>query len=244
MIRIVIVEDEIPAQELITLIIKEYKGDKQILGIASNVNEAATLISKYNPNLVFMDVQLGDKTGFDLLDSLEGQNFKLIMTTAYEKYALKSYKYNAIEYILKPYNPKELHTALEKVEGQLIYENILLDLKNSILSKNNTIEKLTISSLEGIDIIDTNQIIRLESELSYTHLYLEDDIKLMASKGMAEIKKQLPSPQFFQTHVSHIVNVNFVRKIAKAEGGYIIMKDGSTVPLARRRRNEFISLFQ
>ena len=246
MIRSVIIEDEKNAQDLLQSIIKDYCSDIRVVGTESTLANGIKLINELKPDLVFLDIQLGDSTGFELLEKLEVRNFKLVITTAYDHHALEGFKFEALDYVLKPYSPKRIISAIERVKKAKADEEVfnklsaLLEPQEKHLNKN----KISLSTSEGVHLVEHQEIIRLEAQKSYTEVLLRNNTKLLLSKSMGELEKRLPDEHFFRVHSGHLVNVNCVRQMSNKDGGYLVMTDGSQVPLARRRKQDFLAAIQ
>lgn len=242
MLRTIIVEDEIDAQTLLAKILLEYCNDIELLGIAASVSAAKQLIERENPDLIFLDIQLEDGSGFELLDILSELSAKIIFTTAYDNYALRAFKYEAVDYILKPYSPQDIINGLERVRKISFNKELYLKL-GKILHPDNK-DKISINTNEGILFIDIIDIIRLEADRSYCTVFLVSDKKILVSKPMGELEKRLPRDQFIKVHLSHIVNEKWIKRFVKEEGGYILMKDKSRVPVSRRRKADVMKLLE
>lgn len=233
MVGCIIVEDEVDAQNLLSKILAEYCPDLTLLGISSEIESAKELISLTKPQLLFLDIQLQTGTSFQLLDEIDHNKYKIIFTTAYEEYALKSYKYETIDYILKPYSPTDVMTAVNKVKRQLI------NLEDKIATENLTI---SLSTHKGLSVITISDIIRLEAERSYCTLYLASSKQsILISKPLKEIESLLPDTIFFRPHTSHLININYVHEFSTVKGGVAILTDKTIVPVSRRRKQEFLS---
>ena len=246
MIRTLIVEDEKHALELLSSIVNDYCSELELLESASSLAEGKRLIDTLRPDLVFLDIQLGDDSGFDLLRELVHKDFKLIITSAYDHYALEGFKHEAIDYILKPYSPSLIVSAINRVKKQRKEEEVFEKLAAIIRPQEASLahNKLSISTSDGVHLVDYDNIIRLEAQKSYCEIRLKDKSKLLVSKSMGEIEKQLPQTKFFRVHSGHLVHMACVSQISNQDGGYLIMTDGSQVPLARRRKQEFLAAIQ
>lgn len=245
MIRTLIVEDENHALDLLSSILEEYCPEIQLLGAASSLSEGKLLIDSLEPELVFLDIQLGTETGFELLNEISHKNFKLIITSAFDHYALEGFKHEATDYILKPYSPKQILTAVNRVMKQRREENVFNKLSSMIRPQSQLAQtKLSIATAEGIHLVDYDDIIRLEAQKAYCEVLIKNQPKLLVSKSIGEIEKQLPESKFFRVHSGHLVQLASVMQISNLDGGYLIMTDGSQVPLARRRKNEFMAAIQ
>ncbi len=238
----VIIEDELDAQVLLANLLKEFCSEVHLLGFASDIESGTELIKSVKPDLVFLDINLGNECGFRLLDQFLLKPFKVIITTAYEKYALEAFKYQAVDYLLKPYSPFQVRQAIERVckleEGTKAYTKL-----KSLISRSKPMSKISLPSTDGIHIFNVNEIIRAEADRAYCILYFDINAKIIISKSLKEIENLLPN-NFFRTHTSHLINMDKLVKYAKEDGGYALMSDGAKIPIARRRRVEFLDLIQ
>ena len=237
----VIIEDEVDANDLLTKIIEEYCPDLELIGSASSLIKGKELIESSNPDIVFLDIQIGCETGFQLLDMLDNLSFKLIITTAFQEFALKAFQYEAIDYILKPYSPKSIVQAMEKVKKQLVDTDVYRKLEN-LISEQLSTSKITLSTSEGYTIVCPQKIVHVQADGSYSNIHLVDKRRVLISKSLKEVEKLLPANSFFRLHSSHLINMNHLSMYKKQEGGYAIRSDGCQLPVARRRKTEFIEL--
>lgn len=238
----VIIEDELIALNLLKEIIKEYCDGINIVGCASNIMKGKELIESTSPDIVFLDIRLQNKTGFQLLDSLKRRSFRLIITTAYEKFALEAFKYNAIDYILKPYSPTDVKKAVDRVIKKKEDEKLFEKLSDLIQANDKKSNRITVSTEEGLYVLEISEILRLQSNQSYSKVFMKDENNILTSKSLNELHLKLPGNKFYRVHNSHVVNIDFVRQISNEDGGYLIMSDGSQVPIARRRKQDFLAV--
>lgn len=242
MLKVVIIDDEPDAVQFIRGIIEEYCPGLKITGTANSARDGVTVITQTQPDLVFLDVQMPHGTGFDLLSSFPKKTFDVIFITAYNHYAIQAIKFSAVDYILKPVNISELIEAVNKVEQKrsnreyrnLDYSNLL----ENLMAPKPT--KLAIPTNDGIEYLNTTDIIRIEADRSYSWFFLTDKRKYLVSRNLKEYQELLQDIDFFRPHNSHLINMNFVKKFIRHEGGYIEMSDGSTVPISRGKRDLFL----
>lgn len=230
-----IIENEVKAQRLLSKIVKEYCPELELVGIANSVSTGRQLILEENPDLIFLDIQLDDGDGFDLLDVLTTHDLKVIFTTAYNDYAIKAFKYEAVDYLLKPISPKDVMKAVEKVtkirDSQLSYKQLKSLLEHT---QNN---KLSISTQEGVSIIPKSDIVRIEGDGAYATIYLLNGEKEMVSRSIGNLEKEISSDDFLRIHTSHLINKNHLRKYIREDGGYALMSTGAQVPVSRRKKD-------
>jgi two-component system, LytTR family, response regulator len=242
MLNVIIIDDEPDAVKFIQGIITEYCPNLIVSGTANSARDGISLINQVHPDLVFLDVQMPHGTGFDLLSGFPQKSFDVIFITAYNHYAVQAIKFSAVDYILKPVNISELIEAVNKVEQKrssreyrnLDYANLLENLRTPRPGK------LAIPTNDGLEYLNTSEIIRVEADRSYSWFYLTDKRKYLVSRNLKEYQELLQDLDFFRPHNSHLINMNFVKKFIRHEGGYIEMSDGSTVPISRGKRDLFL----
>jgi two-component system LytT family response regulator len=244
-INAVIVEDEPKNIVLLKKMLDMYCPQVNICGNANTVETAVNLITAKKPDLVFLDIEISGGNAFQLLDILQPVKFSIIFVTAYDNYLLKAIKYAALDYLFKPVNIKELVAAVnksaEKINAQNTSRQIEMLLKSFSTPKNTATIALPTSF--GFYIIPVQDIVRCEAKGNYTIFYMEDGKSHTASKTLKEFEDVLPPDIFFRAHHSHLININYVVKYHKGKGGIIEMKDKTEIPLASRRKNDFLSLF-
>ncbi len=233
--RTAIIENETKAQRLLSDIINTYCTELEVIGIAPTVNDGRRLITEHKPDLLFLDIQLDDGDGFDLLDILDQQELKVIFTTAYDSYAIKAFKYEAIDYLLKPITPKEVMKAVEKVkrmkESQVSFQQL------KALLQNKTTDTLRVSTAESISLIKISDIIRIEGDGAYSTIHLADGESEMVSRSIGQLENEINQSSFLRVHTSHLINQSYLRKYIKEDGGYALMKDGVKLPVSRRKKD-------
>lgn len=240
-LKTIIIENELNAQCLLSKILNDYCTDIQYNGAAATKQEAVKLINTVKPEVVFMDIELDDGSGFEVLDQVEYTDFKLIFTTAYDEYAVKAFKYEAIDYVLKPYSPKDILSSVQRAKKIKNGDHVFKRLDNLLkTNKKESQNKISITTTEGISILKINDIIRIEADRSYSHIYLSHNRKMMVSKPLKEFETKLPASQFFRTHTSHLVNLKSIIKYSKEDGGYAVTSDQFKIPISRRRKQDFL----
>jgi len=242
MLSAVIIDDEIDAIRSIETIISDYCPNVRVAGTAQSAAEGIKNIRDKNPDIVFLDVEMPHGDGFKMLEGIEEINFDVVFITAYNHYAVKAFKVNAVDYILKPIDIDEFINAVVKVEerrnnnvpsGRNKYDKVLGALRSELKSK------LELPTMEGKEYIDVDEIIRIEADGSYSAFHIDNDKIILVSKTLKEFKSLVNSYNFFRPHNSHIINIDKVKKFSKSEGGKIVMTDNSEVPLSRNNRELF-----
>ncbi len=240
MLTAVIIDDELKGRIALRQKLQDYCPEVSLEGEAKNGIDGIRLIQTIHPDIVFLDIEMPQLGGFEMLHNLPVKNFHLIFTTAYDQYAIKAIKYAAFDYLLKPIDIEELQQSLSRISvQQSIYTAQKLELLDQNLRKNN-FNKIAISTLEGVLFFDIGDIIRLEANSNYTVLHFTNRPKLIASKTLKEFEELLPGDIFFRTHHSHLINLNFIRKYIKGDGGQIELKNGDFVDVSRRKKDDFL----
>ena len=244
-IRILIVDDEALCRDALRIFLSTGCPEAAIVGDAASVAEATERLNDLSPDLILLDVDLGDGTGFDLLDRFFRPNFKVIFTTAHDEFALRAFRYSALDYLLKPVDPEELIASVRKVaitNKPEEYQRQLDQLRHNTSTR--SFDRITLNTGDGLLFIGTAEITRLEAQGNYSFVFLENGERHLAAQSLAGFEEMLPAPPFFRAHQSHLVNTAFVRKLAKEEGDNLIMADKSIIPLARRRKEAFMGIMR
>lgn len=239
----IIVEDIPSALELLSSDLRTNFPNIELIGEASSVVEAAKLLRNKTPDILFLDIMLGDGTGFDLLEIIPDLSSKIIFVTASDEYAIKAFKFAAIDYVLKPYSIDDLAQSIEKAKQQINPNKERLDiLKDTLEQPKNIPQKISLSTLEKISVIAITDIIRCESDNNNTTFYLNNGQKIFVTKTLKYYADMLKECGFIRTHQSHLINSTFIKEFVKSDGGYIILKNGSNVPVSMRKKAEVIEL--
>lgn len=242
MIKTVIIDDERSGAEVLQLLLEQNCSNIKIVAVENSPEAGIKAIQSLKPDLVFLDIEMPTGTGFDVIEATKGINYQVVFTTAYEHYAIKALKAKAIDYLLKPIDLDELLISVEKAE-QRIKENkssLPDNLEEIILSVIHKNRKISIPSQEGIIMVDINDIIRLEAESNYTHIYLKDKRKLIVSKTLKSFEEHLLKNNFCRVHSTHLINLAEVERYIKGDGGVVIMKDNTNIPVSRANKNELM----
>ena len=240
-LKIIIVDDEKDAVHSLELMLNEFCSDITIVGKAFSIIEAIKEIQNKKPDIVFLDIEMPHGTGFDVLESIPDRKFVVIFTTAYNDYAIKAIKASAIDYILKPVSIDELLNAVKKAQEQ-IQKAIFPPLIKEISASQNISalhKKIAIHTSNGLEYLNTTDIIRIEADGSYSNIFLNNNKKIIASKNLKELQNNLSPDIFYRAHNSHLINLLKVKRFLRNEGA-VEMNDGSIVTLSRRNRDEFI----
>jgi two-component system, LytTR family, response regulator len=242
--RAIIIDDEENCSELTLNLLQEYCRTIDVLHVANSVESGFSAIQKYKPELVFLDVQMQDGTGFDLLSKFKGIDFKIVFITAYQEFALNALKQSAIDYLLKPLSPPDIINAVKKVEASFDNSGWNAQLKTLLGNLAEPIpnrQKIVLKTMERIYSLHLNDIIRFQSEGSYTEVYLKEGKRIMVSRLLKEFDDILSKDGFIRVHQSHLINEDFIFCFEKSENS-ITMKDNSVVPVSVRKKEQLLSL--
>jgi two-component system LytT family response regulator len=237
-----IIVDDIPeALNMLSNDIEKNHPEIEIIGKATSVIEAAKLLQKKHPDILFLDIMLGDGTAFDILEIVPNLQSKIIFVTASDEYAIKAFKFAAIDYILKPYSNEDLANSIKKAKVYIQPNKEQLSvLQESIRNPNRISQKISLHTSEKIIIVQLSEIIRCKSDNNYTTFHLENGQKILVSKTLKYYADMLKEHEFIRVHQSHLINTKYIKEFIKSDGGYLILKDKSNIPVSIRKRNEVI----
>jgi len=245
MIKAIIIDDIEQARITLKKDLQVYAKDVTVIGEANGVVEGAKLLRNVQPDVVFLDIQMQDGSGFDLLDILKEIPFKIIFITASDAHAIKAFRYAAIDYLLKPVDPDELITALARFREEKFNENDKYRLLNDTLKNNQRPhERLALHTQDKIHIVNISDIIRCESNVNYTEFHFSNGKKLLVTKTLKDFEDLLSDQGFYRVHQSHLVNTKYIKEFIKTDGGYLLMTDGCNVPVSTRKRPEVIKMLE
>jgi|TARA_B110000261_G_C13076557_1_gene354237 two-component system LytT family response regulator len=242
MIRAVVIDDIEKFRKNLIQDLYDYCDHIEIVGEGDGVINGAKIINETKPDLVFLDIQINQGTAFDLLEVIGNVDFKIIFTTASDEYAIKAFKLSAIDYLLKPIDVDDLQAAVKKFEegNKDDYGLLSANVKETI-SKN---KRLALHSQDKIDVVEIGTIVRCESSVNYTTFYFENGKKTLLTKTLKEFDKMLSEFGFYRVHQSHLINLDFLKEYIKTDGGYLLMKDGTSVPISSRKKPLVLKLLK
>jgi two-component system, LytTR family, response regulator len=243
MLKVLIVDDEFKCREVLKVMLQESGIEINIVGTAEDVPSALDELHKHAPDLVFLDVELEQETGFDFLKQASPINFEVVFTTAYTHYAINAIKFSAIDYLLKPINPEELMNAIQKViekKNASTFKNKIDVLFQNLKGPGNR-QKIALPTTEGLIFVQVEDIVFCEADGAYTAIHLKSAGKIFVSKNLKEYETLLTDCDFFRVHNSFLVNLNEVKRYVKGEGGYVIMSNNLKVDVAKRKKDGFLA---
>lgn len=244
-IRTIIVEDEQHCEDrLVHLLQSNHNEIIEIVGIACNVDDGIALFNSAKPQLMFLDVHIKDKLGFDLLQSINWKDIRVIFTTSFEKYALDAFRFSAVDYLVKPIEEELLRIAVSKVQDSLQKTDTQSNLEfllSNLKAVNSQDKRISIGDSQEIHFVKISDIIRCEADVNYTHFYLSNHSKLTASKPLKEYDELLANSGFFRVHQSHLINLDKIKSYQRGKGGIVVMEDETEVPVSTRKKDEFLA---
>lgn len=242
MLKAIIVDDEPKARENLQILLQDFVKGVEVIALCHNVEEAIAAVGAHSPDVVFLDIQLQRETGFDLLTRLKEINFEVIFTTAYSEYAIKAFKFSAIDYLLKPIDIEELKKAVSKVEKR-VSNNMTSRLAQLVQNlKQGSAEnyKIALPTLEGLVFVNIKDILYCEASSNYTQIFTTEE-KYLVSKTLKEYDELLSDHNFFRIHNSYLININSIKKYVKGEGGYVVLNNNTALDVSKRKKEAFLN---
>jgi len=246
-LRAILIDDEKNCLTSLQYDLKTHCPSIEIIDVCQGGKEGLLSINKHKPDLVFLDIDMPHINGFEMLEMIPQINFATIFTTAYDKYALQAFKISAVDYLLKPVNQEELVQAVEKVKKQKSsndsQKNIDFLIEQMQAIESDSVKKIAFPTFEGIEFVALKDINYCQSDNNYTYVYLLDGTHLLISKTLRHVEEMICDYQFFRVHNSYIVNLDYIKKFVKGDGGYLLMQDGKHISVSRSKKGELIKLF-
>lgn len=246
MVRAIIIDDEPKGRSILQQLLALHAPRLQIVGIASNADEGLEIIDTHKPDVVFLDVEMPGKSGFELLRELKSIDFKVIFVSAHNHYSLKAIKFHAFDYLLKPIDLDELKQTIEKLlnSSQAHSQEQIVGLLSASKPGNTETGKIAIPSLSSIDLVNIDDILYCEASANNTLVYLTNNKKITATKNLKDYEDLLSARRFFRIHHAYLVNLKHVAKYIKGEGGSVILSNQKELEVSRRKKQEFLSALQ
>jgi len=243
MLRAIIIDDEPKGRSILQQLITFHTPQLHIAGIAANAEEGLQLIDSLNPDVVFLDIEMPGKSGFDMLRDLNRIDFKVVFVSAHNHYSLKAIKFHAFDYLLKPIDLDELKQTVEKLaqSAKLHTHEMVNEMLSASRQGNAEFGKIAIPSLTSIDLINVDDILYCEASANNTYVYLINNKKIVATKNLKEYEALLGNQRFFRIHHAYLVNLKHVAKYIKGEGGSVILSNQKELEVSRRKKQEFLN---
>lgn len=245
MIKAILIDDEKNALEVLEWQLKTYCPQVHVAALCTNADEGITAIKKHTPHLIFLDIEMPKKNGFEVLLALPDPTFEVIFTTAYNQFALKAFKFAALDYLLKPIDADDLAASVQRYEKKSLHSNVKQQfemLMQQYKQPGVLPEKVSFITQQAIHFIAPSNILYCESNSNYTTLHFADKTKMVVSKTLKEVEETLIHYHFYRIHHSFIINLKEVNRYVKADGGSIEMTDGAQLPISRQRKEEVMNV--
>jgi two-component system, LytTR family, response regulator len=239
--RALLIDDETKSRTALHSFLSKYCPSIEIVGEADGVKKGLESIALLAPDVLFLDIEMNDGTGFDLIERLPKINLEIIFVTAFNQYAIKAFRYSAIDYLLKPVNPEELIQAVAKLSDESRISEIELKLE-ALMSNKTSIQKLAIPSMEGIRLEEVSNIRYCESDNYYTHIHLNSGEKLLVSRTLKEYDTILSEEGFFRIHQKYLVKLSEIKTYSKSDGGFVTLNDGTHLTVSRRKKEDLMKV--
>lgn len=242
MIHALIVEDEKNNSDRLIRLLKKSCPDVEVAGVADSVHAALVAIEKHIPNLIFLDIELPDGNGFDVLEKSADNEFDVIFVTAHDKYAIKAIKFSAADYLLKPIDEEELKKAIEKIKqnkSSVAGKENLTFLRQQI--NNNDFSKIALPTINGYQFVALDEVVRCQADRNYTQIYLSNGKNVLVSRTLGEFEELLEEHNFYRIHHAYLINLKHLKEYVKGEGGHVLMSDGSRLDVSKRKKDDFLS---
>lgn len=243
--RALIIEDMPQAVAVLEADLATYCPEVEVTGVANSVVSAAKLLRQQKPDLIFLDILLGDGTGFDLLEIFPGLDVRIIFVTASDEFALRAFRYAAVDYLLKPIEPEQLQDAVRRAQRQLTGARESLSVLQEAIARPDALPtRISLHTQERILVVEVDQIVRCEADDNNTRFVLASGEKVFVTRTLKHFEQLLEGQGFLRVHQSHLVNFRYVRGLEKKEGGYLLLKNGEMVPVSVRKKAEVMGMLQ
>jgi two-component system LytT family response regulator len=243
MIKAMIVDDKQASIELLKWLIQEHCPEIKQVTSANSVKEALPLLQSFEPDILFLDIQMPHQSGFDLLSAIDNWKFEVIFTTAYNEFAIQAIRFSALDYLLKPVDAGELVKAVERYKVKKIYAPAGGELyKNFIQNISSQKKKLALPGTSTIKYVGIDEIIRLQADRNYTHLFFVGGKQFLAAKTLKEYEEILPAESFIRVHRMHLVNNQFIKEYERE--GTLVLKDGTNIEVSRRKKENLVKFLK
>jgi two-component system LytT family response regulator len=243
--KTIIIDDEKHCREVLSMLLQKHCPHIELIGSFSSGTEALEQIEQLQPELVLLDIEMPGMSGFGFLSACNRRSFSVVFTTAYNEYAIQAIRHSALDYLLKPVDKDELKKAVERAgnEQAMRPEKRIAQLLQS-MQQGSEHKRFAVPTMEGLILINPEEIMYIKSDGPYSHFYFADGRHLLISKTLREAEETLPTHLFFRIHNSYMVNMQYVQKYLRGEGGEVVMRNGLQLPVSRNRKQEFLNLLE
>lgn len=247
-LKAILIDDEKGSLESLAFELREYCPEVEVIAASQDPKEGLRLIQRFSPDLLFLDIEMPGMNGFELLQQLPDETLHVIFVTAYDQFAIRAFDFNAIDYVLKPVRKAKLISAVQKVveRQQPVLDKTGLNalLQNIRVQAHSGLEHIALPTHDGFTMVHINDITHLNAESNYTWVHLVQQKKYLLTKTLKDLEDMLHFPQYFRSHKSHLVNLNHVDKYVRGQGGYLVMKDQTQIPVARAQKLELLRILK
>ncbi|GAB3505847.1 LytR/AlgR family response regulator transcription factor [Emticicia fontis] len=242
MIEVVLVDDEKDSTETLDILLKTNFPEIRVIRKFNEPTSAIEFLQKNHFDLLFLDIEMPTMNGFDLLQEIEKDDFEVVFVTAYDHFAVKAFKYSAFDYLLKPVESEDLKACIAKYqEKKYQIKSRLEHLQKMVRQTGVAIEKIAVPTYQGFEFIEIKDVIRCESDGNYTRIFFNDHSSMIVSRTLKDFDELLEDMNFLRVHQSHLVNLKYLKKYVRSDGGYIEMQDGTQITVARSRKDEIMN---
>lgn len=245
MLKVLIVDDEENVRAALSQMLHHYCDDTYFAGGYSNIPDAVRAIKENKPDVLLLDVEIGEESGFDIFKHVPYPDFKVIFITAYQQYAVQAFRFAALDYLLKPVDPDQLSKAINKAFDAMDREKFSMKIASffqNVESLTNKAKRIALKTAENIHIVNLNDIMYCESEGNYTTFFMADKSRIMVSQTLGDYEDLFNEYGFIRTHKSFLINLQFIKRYEKGEGGKIILNDNTNIPVATRKKEQVVQL--
>ncbi|MEM0996315.1 MAG: LytTR family DNA-binding domain-containing protein [Bacteroidota bacterium] len=244
-ITAILIDDEKMGRDALKILLRNYIPEVQLLGVADSVATGRRLIAELQPELVFLDVEMPEEDGFSLFRYFPSPTFQVIFVTAFDRYAIRALRLSALDYLLKPVDLEELEQAVARaLERCSAAGNPIFQQQSAQLSVRAELDKIAVPDANGFELLPMREIVRLEADSNYTSIFIRGGQRKLVTRALRYFEELLPVREFFRVHASHMVQLKCILKYVKGRGGHLEMEDGSVVPVAARKKAEFLRILR
>jgi two-component system, LytTR family, response regulator len=242
MLKSIIVDDEFKSRESLRLLIEKFCEDITVSAVCQNGVEAIKAIGEHKPDVVFLDIQLQRETGFDILEKLDKIDFEIVFTTAFSEFAVRAFKFSAIDYLLKPVDIGDLQKAIEKARKRILgnISERMAELAQTMKGNSFKHTRLALPSSDGLVFVSVDEILYCEATGNYTNIYMGDGRKFVVSRTLKDYEEMLEDLDFFRIHNSYLINLNLVKKYIRGEGGQVVMSNQQALDVSKAKKKSFL----